>query len=281
MPSGLLSSAARMLGVRRGGERGVRGGAYGVVGVAGQRRVGVVSGHRGDARDEVQQGGRDDGRVHVDPGQVQGPAAGRLVELGARGVALLGPPCGVPAVPEEDVGCGVPVRERTDEAEGFGERAGAGEVESGQGQAGRGGVDVGVGERRGDQGALQVDDFVDAGGEGVGGPFGSHPGDMPAFDDHRGREGVGRAVDVSPAQQQGAVFGGALGGGALGHGTSLAPAGDRPARGSPSAPQTRGGRASYGVDRTTVVRVETPASVRILVSRCSSSSGVATRTLRM
>ncbi|AOT57876.1 hypothetical protein A4G23_00672 [Streptomyces rubrolavendulae] len=45
--------------------------------------------------------------------------------------------------------------------------------------------------------------------------------------------------------------------------------------------QTRGGLDSYGVERTTVVRVETPDCERILVRRCSSSSGVATLTLRM
>lgn len=220
-------------GALRGGplggrERAVGGGPYRVVGVAGQRRVGVVTGHRGDAGDEVQQGGRDHRGVHVDPRQVQGPAAGRPVELGARGVAPLGPAGGVPAVSEQNVPGRAPVRERTDEAEGLGQRAGAGEVEPRQGQAGGGGVHMGVGERRGDQGAFEVDHLVHAAREGVGGPFGPHPGDMPAFDDHRGGERVGGAVDVSAAQQHGAVFGGALGGGALTHGTSLAPVGRRP-----------------------------------------------------
>ena len=45
--------------------------------------------------------------------------------------------------------------------------------------------------------------------------------------------------------------------------------------------QTRGGRASYGVDSTTVVRVETPARERSRASSSSSSCGVETRTLRM
>lgn len=184
---------------------------------------------------------------------------------------------------EDDPVGGVRGRVRTNEIEGLGKGAGAGEIQTGEGQAGRCGVDVRVGERRSDQRPFEVDHFVDAAREGVGGPFGAHPGDMAAFDDHGGGEGVGGAVDVSTAQQHGAVF--ALGGGALGHDTSLPPARSGAVR-TPSGPaagvsQICGGRASYGVERTTVVRVETPASERIRVSRCSSSSGVATRTLRM
>lgn len=52
-------------------------------------------------------------------------------------------------------------------------------------------------------------------------------------------------------------------------------------RGARTAGQMRGGRASYGVERTTVVRVDTPERVRMRARRCSSSMGVATRTLRM
>jgi hypothetical protein len=43
----------------------------------------------------------------------------------------------------------------------------------------------------------------------------------------------------------------------------------------------RGGLDSYAVESTTVVRVETPARLRMRLSRCSSSLGVATLTLRM
>lgn len=186
---------------------------------------------------------------------------------------------------EENVPGRAPVGERTDEAEGLGQGAGAGEVEPRQGQAGGGGVHMGVGERRGDQGAFEVDHLVHAAREGVGGSFGPHPGDMSAFDDHGGGERVGGAVDVSAAQQHGAVFGGALGAvlWLMGPVSRLSAAARPPApswSGRPAV-QIRGGRASYGVDRTTVVRVDTPASVRIRVSRCSSSNGVATRTFRM
>lgn len=184
---------------------------------------------------------------------------------------------------EDDPVGGVRGRVRTNEIEGLGKGAGAGEIQTGEGQAGRCGVDVRVGERRSDQRPFEVDHFVDAAREGVGGPFGAHPGDMAAFDDHGGGEGVGGAVDVSTAQQHGAVF-------ALGavlsvmtpvsrlHGAARSAPPSGPAAG---VSQICGGRASYGVERTTVVRVETPASERIRVSRCSSSSGVATRTLRM
>ena len=47
------------------------------------------------------------------------------------------------------------------------------------------------------------------------------------------------------------------------------------------APQIAGGRPSYGVDSTTVVRVATLAAARISCSRASRAAGEATRTLRM
>jgi AcrR family transcriptional regulator len=46
-------------------------------------------------------------------------------------------------------------------------------------------------------------------------------------------------------------------------------------------PHTAGGRFSYDVDSTIVVRVDTLASVRICCSRSSSAAGEAVRTLRM
>ncbi len=148
-----------------------------------------------------------------------------------------------------------------------------GQVEAGEREAGGRGVDVCVGERRGDKTAVQVDHLVDAVGERVGGALGANPGDLAALHDHRGREGIGGTVDFAAAEQDGRRFGGALT-----HGEQ--------SRASPAPPRTqvgqmRGGRASYGVDSTTVVRVETPARPRSLASSSSSSCGVATRTLRM
>lgn len=147
------------------------------------------------------------------------------------------------------------------------------EVEAGEREAGGGGVHMGVGEGRGDQRAFQVHDLGDPVGEGVGGALRADPGDLTAFDDHRGGEGVGGTVDFSTAQQHGVGRGGALT-----HGEQ-----SRACRVPFVARvgQMRGGRASYGVDRTTVVRVDTPARVRSRASSSSSSCGVETRTLRM
>jgi len=117
-----------------------------------------------------------------------------------------------------------------------------------------------------------VDDLVHTVREAVGGAFGADPGDMAPLHDHRGGEGVGGAVYFPAAQEHGAV------------GLGLTHADSFPCRARWAAPrgcQIRGGRASYGVERTTVVRVETPASERRRASSSSSSWGVATRTLRM
>lgn len=257
--------------------------AHRVVGVAGQGAVGVVAGPAGDARHQVEERRGHDGRVDVDPGQVQGPASGRLVEFPARRGALLGPAGRVPSVTEDHRAVRLVARERADAFEGFGKRARPGEVEPGESESGRRGVDVGVGESGGDQGPLQVDHLVDTAREGVGRPLGPDPGDMAAFDDHRGGERIGGAVDVSTAQQHGAVF--ALGAVLSVMGTvSRLPGQVRP----PPPPRRRAGalrraaavprrawrgRRSYGWRQ--------PASVRIRVSRCSSSRGLETRTLRM
>ncbi len=284
-----------------GGDGGERGRAYRVMGVPGERRVLA----RDVAADQVEQGGGDDRRVHVDAGEVQGAATGGLVEFGTRGRAATGPAGGVPAVAQQDAvvraGCG----EVADQGEGCRQGGRAGEVESGQGEPRGGGVHMGVGEGGGDEGAVEVDHLVHAVGEGVGRALGADPGDLAALHHHRGREGVGGAVHLAAAEEDGP---GGLGvGGAVAHsGQFLLPAagcgtwggsarsrrarppvpprgvtarGGKGGRGAPL--HTRGGRASYGVDSTTVVRVETPARERSLASSSSSSCGVATRTLRM
>lgn len=97
-----------------------------------------------------------------------------------------------------------------DEGEGRLQGGCVGQVEAGQGEAGGGGVDVGVGERGGDQGTVQVDDLVDPVREGVGGALGAHPRDLAPFDDHRGGEGIGGAVDLSAAEEDGLGLGAAL-----------------------------------------------------------------------
>ena len=89
----------------------------------------------------------------------------------------LGPAGGVPAVPEQDPVGGAGGRVRPDAVQRLGEGGGAGQVEAGEGEAGGGGVHMRVGERGGDQRPVEVDDLVDAVGEGVGGALGADPGD--------------------------------------------------------------------------------------------------------
>lgn len=159
------------------------------------------------------------------------------------------------------------------ESEGRFEGGGVGQVEAGESEPGGGGVHVRVGERGSDQGAVQIDNLVDPVREGVGGPFGTDPGDLSTLHDHRGGEGIGGAVNLSSTEQDG-----------LGHDAGLTHG--EQSRASPGRRRTQvrqilGGRASYGVDSTTVVRVDTPASERSQANSSSSSCGVATRTLRM
>ncbi|CAM5647507.1 hypothetical protein SALBM217S_09618 [Streptomyces griseoloalbus] len=277
-------------GALRGGDGAQGGGAHRVVVVAGERAV--LAGHA--ARDEVEQGGGDDGGVHVDAAEVERAAPGGLVEFRARGGPAAGPAGGVPAVPEEHPVVGAGGGELPHPGEGVLQGGGGGQVEAGEGEPGGGGVDVRVGERGGDERPVEVDHLVDTVREGVGGALGTHPGDLSALDDHRGGEGVGGAVDLSATEQDGGRRGGTFT-----HALSFARRAGAPARRSPStraearggAPpgvgalsrprQMRGGRASYGVESTTVVRVDTPARERTLARSSSSSCGVATRTLRM
>ncbi len=224
---GVREGGALGLGALGGGEGPEGGGAHGVVGVGGERavRAGDVAG------DEVEQGGGDDGRVDVDAAEVEGAPTGGLVQLGAGRGLPVGPPGGVPAVAEEH-----PVRragrgEVADEGEGGLAGGGAGKVQPGEGEAGGRRVHVCVGERRGDQGAVQVDHLVHAVGEGVRGALGADPGDLAAFDDHRRREGVGGTVHLAAAQQDGGGRGGR--GGGLTHGHQ-----SRPSRGAPGTQVT-------------------------------------------
>lgn len=247
-----------------------RGGAYGVMGVAGERFVGP----RDPAGDQIEQGRRDDRRVDVDTGQVQGAAARGRVEFRAGRRAASGPAGGVPAVTEKDPVVRAGGGEVPYGGEGRVEGGSGGQVQAGEGETGGRGVDMGVGERGGDERAVQVDDLVHPLGEGVGGTFGTHPGDLSALDDHRGRERIGGAVDLPAAEEDGA--GG--GSGAFTHEGQFRASRAAACR---QGAQILGGRASYGVDSTTVVRVETPASDLTRASSSSSSCGVATRTLRM
>ena len=258
--------AARWASVRCAGVTAREGGgAYGVVGVAGERAVGVVAGAAGDAGDQVEQGGGDDRRVDVDAGEVERAAAGGLVEFRAGRRAAAGPAGGVPAVAEQHPVGGAGGGERRGPGRGPSSRdGGAGQVEAGEGEAGGGGVHMGVGERGGDQGAVEVDDLVDAVREGVGGALGADPGDLAAARrpsrSRRGRRGCGPRRRAAGRCWSASA-------GALTHGDSLAggPPAPRTARAARrlhagrARAQMRGGRASYGVDRTTVVRVETPA----------------------
>lgn len=211
------------------------GGTDCVVGVAGERAV-LVPGAVGDPRNQVQEGGGDDGRVDVDAREVQRASAGRLVEFGARRRASAGPAGGVPAVTEEDPVGGAGGGEVPYEGERGVQGGGVGQVEAGEREARRGGVHVCVGERRGDQCAFEVHDLVDPVREGVGRALRADPGDLPAFDDHRGGEGIGGTVDFSTAQQHGVRRGGALT-----HGEQSRPCRD-PLRAG--GRQIRGGRAS-------------------------------------
>ncbi|GAA3073695.1 hypothetical protein GCM10020000_68260 [Streptomyces olivoverticillatus] len=134
------------LGALGGGDAVVGGGAHGVVGVTGQRRVRGVPGAFAHVRHEVEQGRGDHGGVHVGAGEVEGAPAGGLVELAAGRGSPLGPGAGVPAVAEQDPVGGPRRGVRPHPVQGLGERGGAGEVEAGQGEARGGGVHVGVHE---------------------------------------------------------------------------------------------------------------------------------------
>ncbi len=196
---GVGAGGALGLGALGSGDRGQRGGAYGVVGVADERGVGRAR----VAGGQVQQGCGDDRRVDVDAGEVERAAAGGLVELGACRRAPAGPAGGVPAVTEQDTVVRAGGGEVPYPREGVLQGGRAGQVEAGQGEPGGGGVHMGVGERGGDQGALQVDHLVHPVREGVRGPFRADPGDLPPLHDHRGGEGIGRTVHLSAAQQDG------------------------------------------------------------------------------
>ncbi len=165
-----------------------------------------------------------------------------------RGPAL-GPAGGVPAVAEEHPVGRAARGVGAYEVQCGGQGARPGEVQPGEGQTRGGGVDVGVGEGRRDERAAEVDDLVHALREGVGGALGTDPGDAAALDDHRGGEGIGGAVHLAPAEENGPgrCSGGVGGvGGAVSH-ADQCPASPTPAR--PPGPrsgtgQTRGGRAS-------------------------------------
>ncbi len=268
---GVREGGALCLGALPGRDGGVRGGAHGVVGVGGERPV-----LPGDAGDQVEQGGRDDRRVDVDAGEVEGPVPGGLVEFGPRRGPAAGPAGGVPAVPEQHAVVGAGGGEVPYEGEGGLQGGGARQIETRQGETGGGGVHMRVRERGGDQRPVEVDDLVDAVREGVGGALGTDPGDLSPLHDHRGGEGIGRTVDLSTTEENGLGRRTGLTHGAQFHRPGL----DAPQRGGTTG-QIRGGRASYGVDNTTVVRVDTPASDRTRARSSSSSWGVATRTLRM
>lgn len=109
-------------------------------------------------------------------------------------------------------------------------------------------MDVRVGEGGGHERPAEIDDLVDTLREGVGRAFGTDPGDVAAFDDHRRGEGVGGAVYFAPAEEDGPgrCSGGVGGvGGAVSH-ADQCPASPRPSRppGTPFGGYTRGGRAS-------------------------------------
>lgn len=232
---GAVQGGALRLGALGRGDGVERGPADRVVRVAGQR---LVTG-RVDTGYEVQQGGGDDGGVHVDTAEVERAVAGGLVEFRAARGAPLGPAGGVPAVAEEHPVGGAAGGVGADEGEGLGEGTGRGEVQAGEGEAGGGGVDVGVGERGGDERPVEVDDLVDALREGVGGAFGADPRDVPPLDHHRRGEGVGGAVHLAAAEQDGAVgSGGGGGGGAVSHAPSFAGRPPPPGHGPLAGPQT-------------------------------------------
>ncbi len=169
---GVLGGAA--LG---GGEVGEGGLPDGVVGVAGERAVGVVAGERVQAGHQGAQRGGGEGGVDVGAGEVERHGAGGGVEFGRRGGAVLGPAGLVPAVADQGAaaeGGG----ERGDPVQRLGERGAVGEVEAGEREAGGGGVHVGVDEGGGDQGAVQFDDLVDGVGVRLGGSVAADPGDV-------------------------------------------------------------------------------------------------------
>ena len=137
-------------------DRVAGGAADVVVGVAGERAVGRPARRGAGVRREVDQRGRRERRVHVDPGQVDRRVARDRVQLGAGRRAVLRPAGLVPAVPQQQR---VPVVPDAvaDRVEHVGQRRGAGQVQPGAQQPGRRGVHVRVDERGRDERAVQVD----------------------------------------------------------------------------------------------------------------------------
>ena len=163
---------------------------------SGDQPVGVAGG-----RGQLDQSGGDQRGVDVDAAEVDGRAAGGVVELGAAGQPRVGPGALVPAVGEQDLAGDDGVAYAGQQ---FGAAVDAGEVEAGQVQAGGGGVDVRVDEGGGHESALEVDD-LGAGVQGTGRGVLADPDHGAAGDRHRRGVRAGGGVDA-PAEQERRVF---------------------------------------------------------------------------
>ncbi|SHW51934.1 Uncharacterised protein [Mycobacteroides abscessus subsp. abscessus] len=175
-------------------------GAHAVVGVGGQRSLCGEARGVGEPGHQLPQAGRRDGRVHVDPGQVGGPAAEDAVEVSGGRDDALGPAGFVPAVAPDDA---VRVLRGVFGQQGqqVWQRRRGTEVEPDHGEPGGGQVHVAVDERRRHERALEVDD----GGVGVQRPadvIGTEPGHHAVADRDRGGVGRRRAVDTTAQQQR-------------------------------------------------------------------------------
>lgn len=131
-------------------------------------------------------------------GRAAGPGGG--IDLLDGGRAALGPAGFVPAVADDRSGMGGGVLAHQLQASR--ERIRLGQVQTRQLQAERGDVHVRIDEGRGDESAVQIDDFG-VGVQSAAGAFGPQPDHGAVGDRHRGGIGGTGTVDSAADQQLG------------------------------------------------------------------------------
>ena len=144
--------------------------------------------------------------MHVDPGQVCGPVAEHLVEVGGARRCWVRPGRVVPAVAPNRL-AGVRRGVVGDQLQAVLSRAGGPQIQSDQRQAGSRQMDVAVNEAGRDEVAVEIDD-VSAREFGPAHGVAAQPGDDSVADRHGGRVGMGRAVHPTVGQQSRHATGG-------------------------------------------------------------------------
>ena len=182
-----------------GGQPVAGGRPHQVMGLGGQRALGVETLRCGQAGCQPPQCRGRRGGMDVHTGKVGGPVTDHAVELlGARRRGFR-PARLVPAVrPDGSVGMGL--RVFGNQLQTVGRRCGVAQIEAREREAGRGEVHVAVDECRCDEGAIEVDD-VGVGKFGQADVVAAQPRNSAVTDGHRGGVRHGRAVDPATPQQ--------------------------------------------------------------------------------